>query len=457
MEFRMVPQKLQSSVQRARNFYKKIDALPQYEHCKDVLDKARRHNIIEGSIIKNHGKDPDRAWKNSRLAVTALYHILDYKKMDPSRMVLPDELMDEETRREIETFGKLTELERKGASLSEYVPLLNNGNAPLAILVKLADYAVTHNGDTHLESFISKEDHPLFRMYTSKAEAERLLKMDARAGELIYAPVAELFGHPGLAGSILKHAFSVNHSDIYEAVMEKVKNVEVEERLELTRTIVRELAKRIKYTLKGAGFNDVEVFRRFEKHEGKIMRKVRRKLAEKYSETEESHMMSLEKYISENIEGFDIASLNDLVALRVVVNRLGKKEIDKMEENEKQAALRIARSLITANLDALESISGNKYSYEIEDWDKKSGYRATHFDSYPVGESRTLRFETQLRTLRDHWIAEEGGAAHWIYIGGDSEFGRILKEVYHNIIHKHNSKERKENDSQLELPINREK
>ncbi len=450
----MVPPRLQSSVPRARNFYKKINALPLYEHCHDVLDKAREVRIIEGGVIKNPGKNLGGAWVNSIIAETTLYHIVDYRKLNGGKFKLPDALENKEVRKEIETFGKLTELERRGASLSEYVPLLNNGEAPLAILVKLADYAVTHNGDKHLESFISKDGHPLFRMYSSKAEADHLLKMDARAGEMIYAPIAELFGHPGLAGSILKHAFHVNHPDIYEAVMEKLRAAEVQERVALTRALVRELAKRIKHTLKGAGF-DVDVVRRFEKHDGKVMRKVRRKLAEEYSDSEESHTMSLEGYISGNIEEFDITSLNDLVALRIIIKRLGKKEIDKMEENERRLAMRIAHDLITSNLNALESISGNRYEYEIDKWNKKSGYRATHFDSYPVVKGTTLKFETQLKTLRDHWIAEEGGAAHWMYIGGASEFGKVLKEVYLSIIHKHNEKDRKA-DPQLSLPINEE-
>jgi len=454
MEARMAPPKLQSSVQRARHFYLKHESLPLYKHCKKVLDKATAHKIVEGSRIKNHGRNIDRAWVNSVIAETILYHIIDHNKLDNSRYILPEAVHNEEVKKEIMTFGKLTELDRRGALLSEYVPLLNNGEAPLAILAKLADYAVTHNGDNHLDNYISGEGHPVFRTYSSMTHAVESLRMDAKAGERIYAPVAELFGHPGLAGSILKHAFSVNHPDIYGIVVEKLQDAETQEKMALTKTMVKELARRIRHTLKGAGF-DATVIPRLEKHEGKIMRKVRRKIAETYNESDESGSVTLDKYITDRVERFDITSLNDLVALRVIINRLGRKEIDDMEEDEKHAAMKIAYSLIKANLDALESISGNKYAYEIEEWDKKSGYKATHFDAHPVGESRTLRFETQLRTMRNHWIAEEGGAAHWIYIGGDSEFGRILKEVYLGIIHKHNGGSEKEQERQLKLPIGR--
>jgi len=452
MELRNKPPNLLSSIHTARNFYLKHKAMPQYEHCMGVLKKAEKHKIVEGKFIKRYTKDPNRALVNSILAETILYHIIDHKKIDGCKYILPAAVNDPAVKKEIVLFGKLTELDRKGAALSEYIPLLNNGEAPLAILAKLADYAVTHNGENHLENFISEEGHPIFRTYSSMAEAYESLRMDANAGERIYAPIAELFGHPELAGSILKHAFDVNHHDIYNFVMEKIKDAELQERLSCTRILVKELAKRIRKTLIGAGF-DVVVIPRLMKHEGKIMRKVHRKIAKRYNESEESKSMPFEDYLSTNIESFDITSLNDLVALRVIINKLGKREIDSMEEGKKRIVMNNAMALIKTNIEMLESISGSKYGYLIEDWNKESGYRAIHFDCYPI-KTNMLRFEIQLKTFKEHWIAEEGGAAHWIYIGGDSELGRVLKEIYLSIIHRFNGKnEIKEKEGQLELPI----
>jgi len=417
-----------------------------------VLKKAEKHKIVEGKFIKHYIKDPNRAWVNSILAETILYHIIDHKRIEKNKYILPASVNDPAVKKEIVLFGKLIELDRKGAVLSEYIPLLNNGEAPLAILAKLADYAVTHNGENNLESFISKEGHPIFRTYSSMAEAYEALRMDANAGERIYAPIAELFGHPELAGSILKHAFDVNHHDIYNFVMERIKDAELQEKLSHTRIVVKELAKRIRKTLAGAGF-DVAVIPRLMKHEGKIMRKVRRKIAERYNESEESKSIPFEDYISRTIERFDITSLNDLVALRVVINKVGKREIDSMEESEKRMVMNNAVALIKANIEMLESISSSKYRYQIEEWNKESGYRAIHFDCYPI-KNDMLKFEIQLKTFKEHWVAEEGGAAHWIYVGGDSKFGRVLKEIYLSIIHKFNGKnEIKEKEGQLELPI----
>ena len=446
-----VPPKLQSSIQTARSFYARHNALPLYEHARNVLKRAQEHRIVEKDIIEKHGKNIKRARLNSILAETILYHPVRTKALD-SGVELPDALTNEDVRRELMTFNALNDLNRRGAPLSEYVPLLNNGPAPLATLVMVGDYAVTHSQDTDLENYIKPDGHPIFRMYSSRKEALELLRMDAKSGEKLWAPIAELLGHPPLAGDILEHAYEVKYPDIHSFVNEKLRNEEMQEKLDITRNIAKSLARRLNKSIKGAGF-EVEVIPRLEKHGGKIMRKVRKKM-QKFHEKREGEDMNLEldEFIERHLHKFDLIKLHDLVALRVIVNKFGGREIDKMEEKDKELAIQMAVGYIESNITALRLTSESEFAYDIEYVNKESGYEAVHIDAQPVNGTNSVRFEVQLRTIRQHWIAEEGGAAHWMYIGGDSKFGKVMKQLYHDIIYTPNGEGGSVEDRQLIIP-----
>jgi len=448
-----LPRKLQSNIQSFRSFYAKHDSLALYEHASHVLKRAQEHRIVEKDIIENPGRSTYRAHLNSRLAVTMLAHPIKTEALN-SGIELPDALADDEAKRELITYNALNDLNRRGAPLSEYIPLLNNGPAPLATLVMVADYAVTHSQDTDLENYINPNGHPIFRMYSSRKEALELLRMDAKSGEKLWAPIAELLGHPPLAGDILEHAYEVNYPDIHSFVNEKLRNDEMQEKLDITRSIAKSLARRLNKSVKGAGF-DVEVIPRLEKHVGKIMRKVRKKMQKFYDKREgEDEHLDLDEFIERHLHKFDLLKLHDLVALRVIVNKFGGREIDKMDEKDKKLAIEMAVGYIESNITALRLTSDSEFAYDIEYVKKESGYEAVHIDAQPVNGTNSVRFEVQLRTTKQHWIAEEGGAAHWMYIGGDSEFGRIMKQLYHDIIYTPNGNGSESiEDRQLVIPI----
>ncbi len=446
------PPSLQSIVHTGRNFYKKMDALPMYEHCLEVVEKAREVKMIKGSVIR--GNDIQTAWLHAIPAINMIFHPIEYEKMKGSRFALPPILHHEEIRRQIDLFCKIKELDRRGAPKKEYAEYLNNGDAPLAIMPIMTDFAVTHNDGKHMEAFISDEEHPLFRTYRSKAEIAESLKKEAIVGEGIYAKVAELFGHPTLAGDIFKHSFQINHENIHNYVLEKLAEERLQEKLDFTRNMVKELAKHIRATFKSLGF-DVRVVPRMKKHEGKIMRKVRNKLSEIYAKSEYSKTMPLEEYVNKFVWDYDITHLNDLVAARVIIGKLGGREIDKMEQEDRQKAIKLAMDTIELNLKMLNTRPGINYHRHHEFKNNEKGYKAHHYDSEPLAGTNedALRFEIQLKTEEWHRIAEEGGAAHCYYLGEeeDNKLVRMMARAYKEIIHVKNG-----NGGymgQLELPM----
>ncbi|MEM3075624.1 MAG: hypothetical protein QW590_02265 [Candidatus Bilamarchaeaceae archaeon] len=446
---------LQSSILTARNFYFKKNAMQLYQHCLEVMKKAEEVKMVNGSAIKHYKKDPERAELNHRITEIVLYHMIDYDKvkcLDPSILQMLEEraIVDE-----LRIFCQLRNLDRAGAPLESYIPLLNdNKPAPLALLPRIVDVAVTHTTSQRTNDVINNNGCSIFRLYDSQSDAENSLKRDATAGEKIYAPLAEFFGYPSLAGDILLHAFKINHREIYEYVMEKMNETGLTERLHTTQNIVKDLARRIRQTLRVQGFTDAIVAPRMKKHEGKIMRKIYRRLVDEFkrlhvghNESSEENEEKLNKYIRSIIQYYDIAKLNDLVALRVIINKLHGIEVDKMEEDAKGRALELAKAVIESNLCGLNTTPGVLYKKCTPEFKVKpeNGYKAFHYDTEPedVLTSRLLRFEVQLKTKEWHQIAEEGGAAHHYYLGGNQTLVDSLFQSYKSIIHMVRNKDRK--------------
>jgi hypothetical protein len=447
-----------------------MNALPQYDHCHEVYKKAAKAEIVDESVIRNKREDSERRRANVTLRRLALVHSLDYSELKSSGERLPPLLRDSRVMEELEIFSKLTELERSGAPRSAYASILNNGRRPLALLVKLADYAVTHDTENQLEGFIADGTPSLIRRYSSVEDAYSAMRADAKAGEMIYAPVAELFGYPQLAGDIFLHSFRVNHPEIYNHVLSSMRDPSMKDRIARTQRMVGELAKVLTGHLKSSGF-DAEVTLRREKHDGKKMKKVLSHLSDDYGRSaEKAGGMKFPEYVARKIGFFDFERFNDLVAVRVVVHSyhgasmdevlseaaavengstegryegVGLDKIGQMLESIKASALRIAVSDIANVLstvrDRFGEFVGNARTNAVY-YEKKNGYRAFHFDtkSDKDGAHRALPFEVQLKTPEWHAIAEHGKAAHYYYLSRDEEhapFVDMIAAAYHDIIH----------------------
>jgi hypothetical protein len=435
------PPNLQSSVQRARHFYRRCNAMPLYDHVHRVFRRSVQSKIVEGEAIANFAIEPERAWMNSIIAEVDLYHVLARSVIPQLRegtarlgFELPEDhpLRSKAVLHEMETFCRLTALDRQGASREDYEKILNNGQAPLALLARLADYAVTHDTEDRTPQHVDLSGN-LFRMYDNMAHAEACLKMDAMAGEQYYAPIAELFGYPSLAGDIIRHAYRINHPMVHAHVIDLYEDGQALENLHLTQNIARRMKKRISRMLKEAGF-DARIVPRMKKNRGKVMRKFYREIQGQHGKLDERTRPPLHGFIEQTIPNYDLTSINDPVALKVVLERFQGREIDGMPEKEMKKVIALARGIVMINLGLLELSEGYKYKHTFVV--KDNGYKAHHYDARPGQPNGKLPIEIQVKTKEWDDIASHGKAAHYYYIGGDSKFIDMIAKAYHKIIYR---------------------
>jgi hypothetical protein len=430
-------------VQQSRNFYNRCGAMPLYDHSHRVFKRGKKVKIVEGEHISNFSSDPKRAWMNSLLGQISLLHVVDYDSLmrvlrgsSPERLLIPEDhpLRDKGLQSELAVFSRLTELDREEASPNEYELVLNNGQAPLALLARLADYAVTHLTEDRTSQHISSIKSPLFRLYSSTRHADSCLKADAKAGERLYAPIAELFGYPSLAGDILRHAYRINHSLVYAHVTSLFEDEAVQGQLHETQVLARKLKRNLKDVLKASGFQAQIDFRQ-QKHEGKVMRKFFLHLQDRF-ERQGEDSLPFQDFVSAHIDDYTLSSINDPIALKVILDSFRGKELSSMEEHEMKEVMKVALAAVRLNLRILRLTEGYKHKYDFKE--KKNGYRAHHYDSSPSYENGKLPIEVQVKTKEWDEIASHGKAAHYYYIGGDTEFIDMVAGAYHDIIHRKN-------------------
>ncbi|MBD3210840.1 hypothetical protein GF318_05655 [Candidatus Micrarchaeota archaeon] len=457
---------MRSTTQRARNFYTKCNAMPLYSHCMDVMEVARKTRILEGQVITDERQSWKRRMANFVVGATILTHVIDNTKVMQNGCALPKGLGSDEVMEENRNFCDMTALERRSAPLTDFVPILNNGHAPLALLVKLADYAVTHNKADYLEGLVGAPSYPIFRTYRSRGEAYRSYRTDAKAGELIYAPVAELFGYPGIAGTILKHSYAVTHPDVHKHVMKILGNEVIRARLGVTQKIAKDLKRILKTAFASYGF-DVGVEMRPVKSEGKLMRKTHRLIREDFEAnlngsrmTKKESRRSLEKFMKRTVGNFDGERIHDWVALRIIVKKYNKRDINSMGSQDRERIIGIfgesdpegevldsEKSFPLAVKIVNDALSTYALATRMDFGDvrpqkknKKTGYKAYHWDLGSQGPAFatniSLPFEVQLKTQEWHEVAEHGKAAHYYYVGGEPEFIDTIAAAYKDIIYR---------------------
>ncbi len=329
------------------------------------------------------------------------------------------------------------------------------------MLAKLADYAVTHKMEDHIDGLVSKTASPLFRLYKSEADAQEMMRMDAMAGENLYGPLAELFGYPSIAGDIFEHAYRINHPEIYQRIMELSSDETIMHRMASTQEVAIELSRILRNALSSYGFEaDIEM--RKEKHPGKAMKKALRIMEGQWKEGGKHG--TLDQYVTDKIGSFNYDEFHDCVALRVIVHKIRDSYMDNLlgmmshpgsaYENEVFTVKNVKRLLSSICVEplhlalkiVLDTIMSLKLIHpllkqclpKITYYDKPNGYRAFHFDTVSDSgcEFRVLPFEVQLKTSEWHDVAEHGKAAHYYYLGGDTAFVELIRRAYHDIIHR---------------------
>ncbi len=448
---RVPPHSIDHVTHTARHFFEFHNAMPLFEHCHKVATRAREVSMVEPAAIEAFDHEDDskseRACANSFLHQIMMFHVVRASRVasilsscQEHSSYIPDMLMGVGLLHELNVFNQLTSLNRSGAELPEYQDVLNGGKHPsLALLAMLADYAVTHV-DPNTRGFIGPQSS-LFRTYDSESSAHQALVNDAVAGEKILAPIAELFGYSSLAGDILRHAYHTNHPLIHDHVMSLFQDSAGLESLAKTQKIVEQLKDEVAQKLNGNGF-DVEIMFRSHKHPGKMMRKIFRSITEAHLNQIGIKCNKLEgdmccyslpvEAIEQRINTYSMNTFYDSVAMKIVLKSYKGQKIDDMDVEQRDLAILEARLFVDRCIGSKCNELGYKFNSQFRE--KPNGYKGWHVDTtlYPV---HLLPFEVQLKTEEWHRIAEQGGAAHYLYLGGNPSLIDVVKAKYHDIVH----------------------
>jgi hypothetical protein len=455
----------QSDVQHVRAFYKRQNSLNQYRHCHDVYKKAVRFGIIDEGIIRCQEADAPLRQSHLLRRRLALLHVVDSSQLGRVAGMLPAHMVDDALMEELHVYGELTLLERRGAPKPDFLALLNNGKRPLAPLIKIPDCSLTHDTEDELAGFISTGHPSIIRQYSSVRDAREAMRLDLKAAEKIWAPLAGFYGYQELKGDIFEQSYRVNHPEVYASVVANLADELTQERLRTTQPIVREAARIIAGMLRSYGFT-AEVPLRELKHRGNQMEKARRILKEDYGHLPEEGRPHLEEFVRRNAGAFNFDRFNDLVAVRAIVDSFRGFSIDRILRDSVHAvepemvgvpvdlgriktllesirvpSLRLAVKAVADSLLSLRLIYPDLLGESeclVEYKRKDNGYRSFHFDMRATGPygRKTVPFEFQLRTSEWHYISERGGAAHYLLKGGgDPELIDILGNGYHDLLY----------------------
>jgi len=439
------PSTLKGSTITARNFFKKHNQMILYEHGKRVLEYAKQVKMINPKILnKKTAADNETWYLHYTLSQVILYHTLNANNIERVLgMEKPQPLQLASVYAELENFSKIIALIRSegfnGDSVSRLVGLLDNGQPPKALLAILADLAQTHADWSTTDNFITKEGRTdsLFRYYSSKEEANLTMRNMATFGESFFGQIAELFGYPKISGDIFLQAYLINHPVVYDIIVKFNKSEQTTKRLSATQMVIKRLKRIIYHTLKRLDV-DAAVQIRLCKHFGKQMKKLAFKIrAEEPSiialnGPDEQEQLEKQKNKLAKLDLFEL--FNDLVALRIVINKVKEKKLDELPEEEQEDITKNVKNMVVPIVKINSSFAPSPGIRE-EFLNKGNGYKSWHLDIDPH-DSGLVKYEIQIKTKRWHEIATEGEAAHYLYVNMDNnaEFIKRVKKAYHKII-----------------------
>lgn len=414
-----------------------IEAARAVLRGRTATPRAKKLGVQNTELDSDAGRAAlRRGIANTQLAEVILFHSADPKiHMHLGRSVIDPKRLEWE----LDVFRRLINLDLKGtqATDDEYAEVLGERRsliagfaderfsvAPLAFLARIADLAVTHINDGEEERDISpfvKNGHPsrYFREYDTFDDVVSGVGQYAHAARILYGPAAERLGYPQLSGDLYEQAIYVEERHIYDHVIGKLNEPETKRILEETKLKARVLKSKIADSLRAQGF-DFEIEMREVKHQGKIMNKLSRKVANMCVIAQEgipeNNRISKKEYFFRNSGLFSVLDFHDIVALRVKIK--GKvtgeeyMEIKGFVDEPSTRALDRAKQTV---LNAIEDTFGRRAKIDPEHKKRSNGYEGLHFDITNTG---VCNVEVQLKTEEWHHQAEHGGAAHFMYLGG---------------------------------------
>jgi hypothetical protein len=191
--------------------------------------------------------------------------------------------------------------------------------------------------------------------------------------------------------------------------------------------------------LKSAGF-DFKIEIRPVKNQGKLMRKICRIMHDTSHKGEPFDSLAMAEEVRSNLDDIGLGKIHDWVAMRVtIVGYHGRNKSIKgaFQQNEESEMYSYAKRIVDAAFHRTcteYGITLGEFKY-YEFLEKLNGYSAGHW-TFPYLNNRPfLTSEIQLNLSRWDILSRHGGAAHYLYIGGDRTIVENLGRAYHNLLY----------------------
>lgn len=399
------PVPLADSSERWLKVYRNCKAEAAYQHAKRTVDLAIDYGIIEPEKICDRRADPLQL--NHKTANVGFAHVFRDTPHNRERFPADDFSRHPLVIEGFETFDRLRNNDLSGQDRGLYRKLLEKPS--LGTLIRLPDLMQYHGKcGPASEKELARLDPSTFYFFqnqTGRTEYQRV----AQAAHNIYGPLAEFFGYTKrLAGDLDMMSYYNLNPSLYEKVMVCLRLIRP--RVKATNRIMKSVVSQLEDTLKSSGY-ECDIRMRDHKHEGRVMRKVDRKLREGGGAIYDH-----------------VAQLSDLAAFTVVLHSC--RDIPIADGDERHFSyVAHAVMLVTVALLGEGGMEATPRNYITHP--KRNGYRSLHVDMV-FKNPELLGMEAIIRNTQMDRIATEGGAAHYLYKGAGPEI-QAIQRAYQNV------------------------
>ncbi|MEW6722227.1 MAG: hypothetical protein AB1324_03120 [Candidatus Micrarchaeota archaeon] len=399
------PRRLQSSFVSWARAYERFGGADAIPHVKRVLDKSIDHSMVETDKLASRFADPKQL--NLKLSNVILAHV--FRRSKTNRLDLPT---DEFGKHQLvvdgfNAFDALRENDLGQQDPKVYGRLLERPSLGLlARMVDLTEYGTSGLASEHELAGLDPERFYSFDNLGSKTEYEKV----ALAARKVYSPLADLFGYRQLAGDLMEIVYFNLHKGIYDEVQMLLGLMQ--SKIEGTRRVMEAVKSHLSVALASEGYK-FSIVSRTHKHPGKVM--------------EKAHRYSLRDGRS---IGEHVSELHDLAAFTVVLHSKNGRRICQNDAAEFERVGRLIVGITRSVHPLKRGLDESGIFTDMVRNPKPNGYQSFHVDL--AFESQDLvGLEAIVRDPKMHEYSERGGAAHFLYKGGEQ--ARQVENAYRNV------------------------
>ncbi len=396
----VVPGQVQESLEAAkkawRPLYDRYNAAEAFNHA------ARSAEALHIYEVATEG-DHDMIHQMNHIALSHVFRKGRHEKRFPE-----DFHRFRRIKRGFDTFNRLRANDLNRADPYEYAKILEK--PCLGLIVRMVDLVQYGGNSEKSEAELAHLDPEIFYVF-KEGKGKTEYEMIGHAAKKVYSPLADLFGYRELAGELNRlYYYHIDHST-YDAVERTLRDME--ERVDRTGEVLEYVKIAIAEKLVNEDF-EFDIKTRGRKHPGKVMEK-----AERYSRKHGTRVVD------------EVHKFHDLTAFTVILRKKNGNSVTQIDMDIFEQVADIVKNAVNSVKPLRPGTSGAKET-DMVSRPKQNGYQSYHID-FAFEDRDLVGMEAIVRTEQMERYAEHGGAAHYLYKGGEG-IARSVQSLYGNVI-----------------------